>query len=176
MKKFFIISAAALAVSCGNGQKSPEQTVKDSTIVALTDTVKPEVAAEPEVNDPELDAKAEAMIREFYNECVWGDKYYSAESQQEQEAILSQYCTKSLIEWLAEDYEFDGTGYAIWDFRSNAQDSNGENEIYSIEPKGAGKYKVSFNDGGTNGSCVLNVVVEGDNIKFDEISDRYTEE
>ena len=176
MKKLFLISAAALAVSCGNVQKNPEQPEKDTTVVALTDTVKPEVAPEPEVNNPELDAKVEAVIREFYFDCVWGDQYFCAENQEEQEAVLSQYCTKSLIKWLAEDYEFDGVGYAIWDFRSNAQDSDGVNEIYSVEPLGGGKYKVAFNDGGTKGSCVLSVVVEGDNIKFDEISDRYSEE
>ena len=174
MKKFFLISAAALAVSCGNVQKNPEQPEKDSTVVALTDTVKPEGA--PTESNPEFDAKVEAIIREFYNDCIWGDKYYSVEGMEAQEAILSQYCTKSLIEWLAEDNQFDVPCYAIWDFRSDAQDSNGENEIYSVEPLGGGKYKVSFNDGGTKGSCVLSVVVDGDDIKFDEISGRYSEE
>lgn len=174
MKKLFIISAAALAVSCGNVQKSPEQTENDSTIVALTDTVKLEVA--PTESNPELDAKVEAMIREFYFDCVWGDKYFSADGQEEQEAVLGQYCTKRLIKWLAEDNPYDVPGYAVWDFRSDAQDSNGENEIYSVEPLGGGKYKVSFNDGGTKGSCVLSVVVDSDDIKFDEISDRYSEE
>ncbi|MBR3453714.1 MAG: hypothetical protein IKH26_00145 [Bacteroidaceae bacterium] len=174
MKKFLLTAAVALAVSCGNVQKYPEQPENDSTVVALTDTVKPEVA--PTANNPELDAKVESIIREFYNDCIWGDKYYSADSMEEQKAILSRYCTKGLIEWLAEDNPYDVPCYAIWDFRSDAQDSNGENEIYSVEPLGGGKYKVSFNDGGTKGSCVLSVVVDGGNIKFDEISDRYSEE
>ena len=89
MKKFLLIAATALAVSCGNVQKNPEQPENDSIVVALTDTVKPEVA--PTANNPELDAKVEAIIREFYNDCVWGDKYHSADNMEEQEAILSQY-------------------------------------------------------------------------------------
>ena len=45
-------------------------------------------------------------------------------------------------------------------------------EINSVEALGEGKYKVSYNDLGTKGSCIISVVVDGDNILFDEISNK----
>ena len=84
--------------------------------------------------------------------------------------IINKYCTKKLAKKLADDYEYEGGGYAIWDFRSGYQD--GESDIQTvekIETLGDGKYKVFYNDWGTKGYCIISVVSEGDNILFDEI-------
>lgn len=174
MKKLFLIAVAAIAVSCANTpQDKKTENENDSTTVALLDTLAQEVASA--VNDPELDAKVEAQIREFYMGYVFGDKYFDADDDA-RVAIINKYCTPKLAQYLKDSYEYDdadeGARYAIWDFRTGANDSNGEYEIYSVDPLGGGKYKVAFNDGGTKGSCVLTVVTDGDNIKFDEISER----
>ena len=88
-------------------------------------------------------------------------------------ARCDQYCTKKLAKKLADDYEYEGGGYAVWDFRSGNQDGDSDvQEINSVEALGEGKYKVSYNDLGTKGSCIISVVVDGDNILFDEISNK----
>ena len=163
MKKLMIIAAAAIAVSCGNKQVAQQQEI-DSTIAA-TDSVVVEEAA-PENDAAKMDAKAIEKIQEFYKSYVFGNKEAT-------DAVIKKYCTKKLAKKLAADYEYEGGGYAIWDFRSGAQDGDSDVQVVnSVEALGDGKYKVSYNDMGTKGFCVISVVVDGDNILFDEISNK----
>lgn len=163
MKKLLFIAAAAIAVSCGNKQQA-QQSESDSTIVATDSVVVEEVA--PENNAAEVDAKAIEKIQEFYKNYVFGN-------EEATDAVISKYCTKKLAKKLADDYEYEGGGYAVWDFRSGNQDGDSDvQEINSVEALGEGKYKVSYNDLGTKGSCIISVVVDGDNILFDEISNK----
>lgn len=160
MKKLLFIAAAAIVVSCGNKQAAQQQE-SDSTVVA-TDSVVVEEAA-PTNNAAEIDAQAIEKIQEFYKNYVFGDKEAT-------DAVINKYCTKKLAKKLADDYEYEGGGYAVWDFRSGAQDGDSDvQKVNSVEPLGEGKYKVSYNDMGTKGSCVISVVVEGDTVLFDEI-------
>ena len=161
MKKLLFIAAAAIAVSCGNKQQA-QQSERDSTIVA-TDSVVVEEAA-PTNNAAEIDAQAIEKIQEFYKNYVFGN-------EEATDAVINKYCTKKLAKKLADDYEYEGGGYAVWDFRSGAQDGDSDvQKVNSVEALGEGKYKVSYNDMGTKGSCVISVVVEDDNILFDELS------
>jgi ribosomal protein L17 len=163
MKKLMIIAAAAIAVSCGNKQAAQQQE-SDSTIAATDSVVVEEVA--PENDAAKMDAKAIEKIQEFYKSYVFGNKEAT-------DAVIKKYCTKKLAKKLAADYEYEGGGYAIWDFRSGAQDGDSDvQEVNSVEALGDGKYKVSYNDMGTKGFCVISVVVDGDNILFDEISNK----
>lgn len=163
MKKLMIIAAAAIAVSCGNKQAA-QQPESDSTAVA-TDSVVVEKAA-PENDAAEIDAQAIEKIQEFYKNYVFGNKEAT-------DAVINKYCTKKLAKKLADDYEYEGGGYAIWDFRSDAQDGDSDvQKVNNVEALGEGKYKVSYNDMGTKGSCIISVVVDGDNILFDEISNK----
>ena len=161
MKKLLLFVAAAIAVSCGNKQQA-QQSESDSTIVATESVVVEEVA--PENNAAEVDTKAIEKIQEFYKNYVFGN-------EEATDAVINKYCTKKLAKKLADDYEYEGGGYAVWDFRSGNQDGDSDvQEINSVEALGEGKYKVSYNDMGTKGSCVISVVVEDDNILFDELS------
>ena len=163
MKKLIVIAAAAIAVSCGNKQQA-QQSESDSTIVATDSVVVEEVA--PENNAAELDAKAIEKIQKFYKEYVFGREEATDE-------VINSYCTKKLAKKLADDYEYEGGGYAVWDFRSGAQDGDSDvQKVNNVEALGEGKYKVSYNDMGTKGSCIISVVVDGDNILFDEISNK----
>lgn len=162
MKKLMIIAAAAIAVSCGNKQAAQQQE-SDSTEVA-TDSVVVEEA--PENNAAEIDAQAIEKIQKFYKDCVFGREEATDE-------VINSYCTKKLAKKLADDYEYEGGGYAIWDFRSGAQDGDSDvQKVNNVEALGEGKYKISYNDMGTKGSCIITVVVDGDNILFDEISNK----
>lgn len=163
MKKLLFIAAAAIAVSCGNKQQA-QQSESDSTIVATESVVVEEVA--PENNAAEVDTKAIEKIQEFYKNYVFGN-------EEATDAVINKYCTKKLAKKLADDYEYEGGGYAVWDFRSGNQDGDSDvQEINSVEALGEAKYKVSYNDMGTKGSCIISVVVDGDNILFDEISNK----
>jgi hypothetical protein len=162
MRKFFLFAAAAIAVSCGNKQQA-QQSESDSTIVATDSVV---VEAAPENNAAELDAKAIEKIQKFYKDYVFGQEEATDE-------VINSYCTKKLAKKLADDYEYEGGGYAVWDFRSGAQDGDSDvQKVNNVEALGEGKYKVSYNDMGTKGSCIISVVVDGENILFDEISNK----
>ena len=120
----------------------------------------------PANNAADVDAKAIEKIQEFYKNYVFGN-------QEATDAVINKYCTKELAKKLADDYEYEGGGYAVWDFRSGAQDGDSDvQKVNSVESLGEGKYKVSYNDMGTKGSCIISVVVDGDNILFDEISSK----
>ena len=163
MKKLIVIAAAAIAVSCGNKQQA-QQSESDSTFVATDSVVVEEVA--PENNAAELDAKAIEKIQKFYKDYVFGQEEATDE-------VINSYWTKKLAKKLADDYEYEGGGYAVWDFRSGAQDGDSDvQKVNNVEALGEGKYKVSYNDMGTKGSCIISVVVDGDNILFDEISNK----
>ncbi len=85
--------------------------------------------------------------------------------------VINSYCTKRLAKKLADDYEYEGGGYAVWDFRSGAQDGDSDvQQVDSVKALGEGEYKVSYNDMGNKGSCVISVIVDGDHILFDNIS------
>ena len=162
MKKLLFIAAAAIAVSCGNKQAAQQQEC-DSTVVATDSVVVEEV---PVDNAAEIDAQTIEKIQEFYKTYVFGNNEAT-------DAVINKYCTKKLAKKLADDYEYEGGGYAIWDFRSDAQDGDSDvQEVSNVEALGESKYKVSYNDMGVKGSCVISVVVEDDNILFDEISNK----
>lgn len=155
MKKLFIIAVAAIAVSCGNKQQA-QQSESDSTIVA--DTVAQQVDSQAD-QQAAIDAKVVEKIQEFYKKYVFGRDEMTDE-------VANKYCTKKLAKKLADDYEYEGGGYAVWDFRSGGQDSD-ESKVLNVEALGNGKYKVVM-DG--NISRTISVIKEGENIFFDDIN------
>lgn len=63
--------------------------------------------------------------------------------------FLEEHCTESLLAKLADEYDYDGGGYAVWKFRSHAQDGpSDEHAIISIEDEGDGWYRYTANDMG----------------------------
>ena len=155
MKKLLFIAAAVIAVSCGNKQQA-QQPESDSTAVA-TDSVAEQVDSQAE-QQAAIDAKVSENIEEFYKNYVFGDEEATDE-------VINKYCTKKLAKKLAGDYEYEGGGYAVWDFRSGGQDSD-ESKVLNVEALGDGKYKVVMD---ANATCIISVVVEGNDILFDEI-------
>ena len=165
MKKLLFIAAAAITVSCGNKQQA-QQSESDSTAVA-TDSVVAKVSAP---NDADIiEAKTPEMIKEFYKKYVFDNMQ---EREEVTDDVIKKYCTKKLAKKLADDYEYEGGGYAIWDFRSGAQDGDSDvQEITKVESLGGGKFKVHYNDMGNKGAHILTVVLEDGNVRFDEISE-----
>ena len=112
-----------------------------------------------------FDAKVFEKIQTFYSNYIFG-------RQEATDAVIAKYCTKALAKKLRDAYnnEFsDGGGYAVWKFRSNAQDGEDIHEIEKIEPLGKNKYRVHYNDMGNKGTRTITIVVEGDKILFDKL-------
>ena len=159
MKKLMMIAAAAIVVSCGNKQQA-QLTEDDSTIVTK-DSI--ELVNEQVETQDAFDNQAIEKIKEFYQKYVFGNEELTDE-------VVNKYCTKKLVKKLADDYEYeyDGGGYAVWNFRSGNQDGDEDTqEVMSVEALGNHTYQVHYNDLGAKGNCVISVV--GEEILFDEI-------
>jgi len=112
-----------------------------------------------------LDAKVFEKIQSFYANYIFG-------TQEATDAVIAKYCTKKLAQELSKAYddEFsDGGGYAVWKFRSDAQDGEDIHEIEKIEPLDDGKYLVHYNDMGNKGSHTISIVQQDGEILFDKL-------
>ena len=94
-------------------------------------------------NKKALDDAIEAFFTDVFNE-----RYY------EDDGFAERFCTEKLQKKLKEAYEYDGEdGYAIWKFRSDAQDGPSEEyKLVKFIPEGNGWYKYDFIDMGVRGS------------------------
>lgn len=139
IKISLILLVAATAFSCSDKQESSSS------------------------NDP--DAKVFEKIQTFYANYIFGDEFAN-------DSVIAKYCTKNLAQELSKAYddEFsDGGGYAVWKFRSDAQDSEDIHEIEKIEPLGNGKYLVHYNDMGNKGTHTITIVQQNGEIFFDKL-------
>ena len=113
----------------------------------------------------QLDAKVLEKIQTFYTNYIFG-------TQESTDSVIAKYCTKTLAQELSKAYddEFsDGGGYAVWKFRSGAQDGEDIHEIEKIEPIGDGKYLVHDNDMGNKGTRTITTAIQDGEIFFDKI-------
>ncbi|MCM1110830.1 MAG: hypothetical protein NC336_06460 [Clostridium sp.] len=138
-----IIVAAATMVSCANAAADSED---DSS--SAVDTV--ELKPGPVVSENAAEQQAAWRVGEFYRRCVLeGPDVMYAES----------VCSPALLQRLSRIYSetFDGTGYAFWEFRTDAQDGDGQSVVISVTPRGNGWYRVEFLDMGTLASMTVKV-------------------
>ena len=113
----------------------------------------------------DVDSKAIAKIQTFYSKHIFGNEFAN-------DSVMAEYCTKSLAQELSKAYDnefVDGGGYAVWKFRSNAQDGEDIQEVEKIEPLGDGKYLVHYNDMGNKGTHTISIVQQDGEIFFDKL-------
>ena len=123
----------------------------------------PEKSQKKTSND--VDSKAIAKIQTFYSKHIFGNEFAN-------DSVIAKYCTKSLAQELSKAYDnefVDGGGYAVWKFRSNAQDGEDIQEVEKIEPLGDGKYLVHYNDMGNKGTHTITIVQQDGEIFFDKL-------
>lgn len=123
----------------------------------------PEKSQKKTSND--VDSKAIAKIQTFYSKHIFGNEFAN-------DSVMAKYCTKSLAQELSKAYDnefVDGGGYAVWKFRSNAQDGEDIQEVEKIEPLGDGKYLVHYNDMGNKGTHTITIVQQDGEIFFDKL-------
>ncbi|WP_405326969.1 hypothetical protein [Fibrobacter sp.] len=104
-------------------------------------------------------------IQTFYSKHIFGNEFAN-------DSVIAKYCTMSLAQELSKAYddEFsDGGGYAVWKFRSNAQDGEDIREVEKIEPLGDGKFLVHYNDMGNKGTHTITIVQQDGEIFFDKL-------
>ena len=98
-------------------------------------------------------AKVIQFIKDFYANYVFGEKNYIP--------TVKKHCTAKLQKQLKDNYEYDGEGYAIWDFRTGAQDGPSDVcKVTSVAVLANGFYKVDFIDMGIKGNRTLKIVNE----------------
>ena len=151
MKKFLFI-LATMVVSCSD--KQPQEQVQPTVTESSAETI-----------SEDIDAKAIEKIQTFYRNYIFG-------RQEATESVIAQYCTKTLAQKLRDDYdnEFsEGGGYAIWEFRSGAQDGEDIQEVEKIENLGENRYLVHYNDMGNKGTLTISTIVENNEILFDKL-------
>lgn len=155
MKKILILLTAATAFSCSDKQAQQQVAVNNQ----------PATVQQESSSSNTFDAKAIAKIQTFYSKHIFGNEFAN-------DSVIAKYCTKSLAQELSKAYdnEFsDGGGYAVWKFRSNAQDGEDIREIEKIESLGEGKYIVHYNDMGNKGSHTITIVQQDGKIFFDKL-------
>ena len=154
MKKILFLLTAATAFSCSDKQAQQQVAVNNQP-----------ATVQQESSRNTFDAKAIAKIQTFYSKHIFGNEFAN-------DSVIAKYCTKSLAQELSKAYdnEFsDGGGYAVWKFRSNAQDGENIREVEKIEPLGDGKYLVHYNDMGNKGSHTITTVIQDGVIFFDKL-------
>jgi hypothetical protein len=155
MKKILFLLAAATAFSCSDKQAQQQVAVNNQ----------PATVQQESSSSNTFDAKAIAKIQTFYSKHIFGNEFAN-------DSVIAKYCTKSLAQELSKAYdnEFsDGGGYAVWKFRSNAQDGENIREVEKIEPLGDGKYLVHYNDMGNKGTHTITIVQQDGEIFFDKL-------
>ena len=168
MKKIvFIVTFMVLMMitSCGNNAaKKAEQARFDS--IARADSVAraDSIARVDSINKAIADSTerveaAIAFITDFYN----SKKF-------ENESFLNNHCSAEVLKKLINDCDYEGGGYATWDFRSDFQDGPSErHEIISVEPLNDNWYLYTFYDMGNKGSHKIRVIQKDEDFVIDGI-------
>lgn len=115
----------------------------------------------------------------FYNHLKWTiPKPFSSSKISTQTTFWSKelcsgskkHCTAKLQKQLKDNYEYDGEGYAIWNFRTGMQDGPSDiSKVTSVTALGNGLYKVNFIDMGIKGNRTLKIIDVNGTLKFDAI-------
>lgn len=104
-----------------------------------------------------------AFIRNMYEKSLYEDYTF-----------LERHCSKDLLTKLAEEYDYEGEGYAVWKFRSAAQDGpSKEYAMKSIEDEGNGWYKYTAIDMGITFTKRIKISHKGRRIIIENIVDGY---
>ena len=112
-------------------------------------------------SNPAQDKAAAQFIREMYNTVNFEDYDY-----------LRSHCTDRLLDKLAQQYEYDGDGLAVWLFRSGAQDGKYENaptKILNVTPIGDNWYSYTALDAGWKFTTAVKLLPNGTSFLMDDV-------
>jgi|GEM_PF-4594526 len=108
-------------------------------------------------------AKEDKIIMDFITEMYNSSLYV-------EDVFLEEHCTPRMLQQLRDDYQYEGEGYANWDFRSESNDGfSDENGIINIE-KIDGRYYYEANDAGYIFRNIISAFIQDGIVMFDGIT------
>lgn len=175
MKKKSLLIALAVssllitATSCNNGKSTNDSNDAED--------VKEEKVVEENKLDEEEQVKMQeddAVIQEFITNMYENHLYCEYD-------FLEAHCSEGMLQYLRDQYEYDGEGYAIWLFRTGSQDGKPgaegvKDKVHSITKDSEGWYHYTFTDAGWNGENKLKVHVENGKVVIDDLKCVYDED
>ena len=94
--------------------------------------------------------------------------------------FLEKHCSKAFLQYLKDQYEYDGEGYAVWLFRTSSNDGKPgaedvKSKVLSITKDNEGWYHYTFTDGGWHGENKIKLHMENGKVVMDELKSVYDE-
>lgn len=163
-----VSSLLACATSCNSGNSAKTLTEAEER------TEEQKVEEAPAVEEAQVEAaEDEAGIRDFITNMYEQDLYSETD-------FLETHCSKALLQYLKDQYEYDGEGYAFWLFRTSSQDGkpeaeNVESKVLSVTKDSEGWYHYTFTDGGWHGENKIKLHMENGKVVMDELKCVYDE-
>ena len=175
-RKYFIIAVAtcfawAVVCSCGSKRNKEQTSVDEEEVDDMDDESEADDESDMKTLE-EADDDASVAVKAFIEDMYNNDRYNEYE-------FLEEHCTKHMLRLLADQYDYDGEGYAVWSFRTTCQDNASENPednmVKKITKLPDGWWRYEFTDGGWRGINEVKVVEEDGILKFDDIRNVYDE-
>lgn len=175
MKKSMIVLAVssflACATSCNNGNSTnastePEEVKEEQQVEEA------QVVEEDRVEATDA-AEDESAIQDFITNMYEKGLYTEYD-------FLEKHCSKAFLQYLKDQYEYDGEGYAVWLFRTSSNDGKPgaedvKSKVLSITKDNEGWYHYTFTDGGWHGENKIKLHMENGKVVMDELKCVYDE-
>ncbi len=164
-----MFSLLITATSCNNTKSTNDsndtEEVKEEKLVGEN-----KLDEEEKVEMQEDDAAIQDFITNMYENHL----YYEYD-------FLEAHCSEGMLQYLKDQYEYDGEGYAVWLFRTSSQDGKPgaegvKDKVHSITKDSEGWYHYTFTDAGWNGENKLKVHVENGKVVIDDLKCVYDED
>ena len=129
--------------------------------------------AESESSDGVSDEEGKDFITMFY-QYYWGEKKYDKGNRESSDdALIDDFCTAKMQQKARDAYEYAYEGpeapYAVWIFRSGAQDGLGDSRLVDVESSGDGTFIANILDMGHEAKLKMKLVKENGEIKIDDV-------
>ncbi len=131
--------------------------------------------AESESSDGVSDEEGKDFITMFY-QYYWGEKEYDKGNREStDDALIDDFCTAKMRQKARDEYNYGYYGpesekpYAVWIFRSGAQDGLGDSRLVDVESSGDGTFIANILDMGHEAKLKMKLVKENGEIKIDDV-------
>ena len=172
IKNLLMIMAVSSLMMSTNSCNSGKSTKTSNATEEEIDEAKAEKAQTNE-EDITVDAQEEAAIKAFITNMYENHLF-------EDYDFLEAHCSKQLLQYLRDEFEYDGDGYAVWLFRTGTQDGKPgamdmKDQVLSITTDNDGWFHYTFTDCGWRGENKLRAHMENGQVVMDAIEHLYDE-
>lgn len=165
---FFVLAVVVIIGYAINEVRQPDspKNTNEEVVDTLETDVNEAVVEEFVEEDMSNDEAATEFITDMFNQHKYEDS-----------SFLEKNCTSRMLKKLSDENDYEGyEGYAVWIFRSEAQDYGPAGDKYGIidiRPYGdeEGLYQYDFYDSGFACSKLIKLVRDGSSFKIDDVRD-----